>query len=248
MLNNGNLTLSVVNVGIIVQSTIPLPAGWCHVVATKNGATSKLYINGSDVTGTVSNITCGTPGDDVSIGSATSAGVEFWNGSIGQAAVYNYALTPSQVAKHYALGASAYSDVVIGDAPIGYWKLGDPPVLPTATIVFACGGDATTEPNVASHWSTTAGTVTKDTTHVRSGTSALKMTGSDFGKVTHTLTAGKRVLVARFSVWVPSIPVAGSTILQWNDGVATRQLFIDPDTFIYMDFGISERRSRSTSG
>ena len=169
LLNNGNLTLSVVNVGIIVQSTIPLPAGWCHVVATKNGATSKLYINGSDVTGTVSNITCGTPGDDVSIGSATSAGVEFWNGSIGQAAVYNYALTPSQVAKHYALGASAYSDVVIGDAPIGYWKLGDPPVLPTATIVFACGGDATTEPNVASHWSTTAGTVTKDTTHVRSG-------------------------------------------------------------------------------
>ena len=61
------LELRKANIAEIVESNVGIPAtGWHHVVATKNGATVKLYIDGVDVTGTVTNATFANTADAVS--------------------------------------------------------------------------------------------------------------------------------------------------------------------------------------
>lgn len=110
VLNTGQLVLSKSNVGIIVQSNSVLPAsGWHHVVATKNGSTVHLYIDGVDDTGVVTNQTCIDTGVGVYIGSQNGDS-EYFNGSIDEAAIYNYALSATQVADHYRYGKGDFSN------------------------------------------------------------------------------------------------------------------------------------------
>jgi len=106
----GNLQLDSTNVADIVSSTTTpfasVDGKWRHCVVTKNGATVKLYIDGVDVTGTITNSTCTSPAEDLAIGQqrAAGAGAEWFNGWIAYPAVYNVVLTPTQVANHYAAG------------------------------------------------------------------------------------------------------------------------------------------------
>ena len=88
----------------IVTSTAGVPvSGWHHVVCTKNGATVKQYIDGADVTGTVSNATCVSVNNFVSIGGDTfGSGIsEPFNGSLDEPAIYSRALSASEVLAHY---------------------------------------------------------------------------------------------------------------------------------------------------
>ena len=90
--------------GRIVTSSAGVPAtGWHHVVCTKNGATVKQYIDGADVTGTVTNATCVSVNNFVTIGGDTfGAGIsEPFNGSLDEPAIYNRALSASEVLAHY---------------------------------------------------------------------------------------------------------------------------------------------------
>jgi hypothetical protein len=101
--DTGYLQLVKCDIADIVLSTSTVPTGWHHVAATKNGADVHLYIDGADVTGTVTNATCASNGSPRHIGS-TGGSSEFSNGTLDEVAVYGTALTADRILAHYAAG------------------------------------------------------------------------------------------------------------------------------------------------
>jgi uncharacterized protein YdeI (BOF family) len=104
---------------------------WHHVVATKSGTAVKLYIDGSDVTGTVTNRTLANNTLAVLFGGGASS--SFFNGTLDDVALYRTVLSPAQVTNHFLLGRAAcpvssgsYATAVAQTASlIGYWRLDD---------------------------------------------------------------------------------------------------------------------------
>ena len=107
---DGTLLLRRNGVANICTSSIRLVTGRVyHIVATKNGSTAKLYVNGVDVTvaGTNSTMTdnsnaLGIGVADITIGPANG----FLNGTIDEVAVYKTALSAARVQAHYAEGCA----------------------------------------------------------------------------------------------------------------------------------------------
>ena len=77
-------------------------ASWHYVVATKNGASVHLYLDGTDVTGTVANQTMTNNTEPLAIGQ--SSGSAYIKGTLDEVALYNTALTPTQITQHYEAG------------------------------------------------------------------------------------------------------------------------------------------------
>lgn len=106
-LNTTNgLDLLKAGVTDMCNSTVAVPSdgAYHHVAATKSGATIKLYIDGADQTGTVTNATCANTILNLQIGA--NGGSELANGTLGHIAAYSVALTAAQVLKHYLTGAA----------------------------------------------------------------------------------------------------------------------------------------------
>lgn len=106
----GFFGLSQNNVGSCVDATVSVASNGVtrhHIVATKNGATVKLYQDGNDVTGTVTNRTFTNPATAFYIASA-GGGSEFLNGRIQAAAIYPTALSADRVLAHYLAGVTTY--------------------------------------------------------------------------------------------------------------------------------------------
>jgi hypothetical protein len=111
-------------------STVADTTTWHHLVATKAGTTAKLFIDGVDVTGTVSKTTVANSTLPLTIGANGSA--TFFKGVLDEVAVYKSALSADQVTNHLLLGRvacaanSPYSNT-ISQAPglLGYWRLGE---------------------------------------------------------------------------------------------------------------------------
>jgi RHS repeat-associated protein len=88
-------------------STVVTGGGWYHLAATWDGSTARIFINGAlDASKTASG-TPNTGAGGLYVGRADSAASNYVNGTVDEVAVYNKALTPTQVATHYqaALGA-----------------------------------------------------------------------------------------------------------------------------------------------
>jgi hypothetical protein len=121
---------------------------WHHVVGTWIYQTLSLYVDGALV-GTASNT--GVPqnymgfwrlGYDNLGGWPFSPSSFYFTGSIGEAAIYNYCLTASQVSNHFATATTGkYDSVVLADNPQYYW-----PLKQTSGLTFA---DATGAGNTA---------------------------------------------------------------------------------------------------
>ncbi len=77
---------------------------WHYVVATKNGSSVHLYLDGTDVTGTVANQTLTNNTLPLAIGQSSST--SYLKGSVDEVALYNTALTPTQITQHYEAGAN----------------------------------------------------------------------------------------------------------------------------------------------
>ena len=78
-----------------------------HLVATKNGADVHIYIDGADVTGTVSNQTLSNNTSQLAIGhNPTATTTDSFDGYVDEVAVYNRALGAAQVQQHYAAASS----------------------------------------------------------------------------------------------------------------------------------------------
>src|ERR1041385_6534257 len=109
---------------------------WYHVVATFDGTNLKLYLNGAlgqsaPIAGTArANTNSAIP---LAFGARSDGSQGFFEyaGDLDECAVYTSALSASQVLTHYQAGTNpapvtAYSTVVLGDGPAGYWRLGEP--------------------------------------------------------------------------------------------------------------------------
>lgn len=108
ILPGGNITLeettSTDTLQVIATSTAGAsPGSNYHIAITKNGSTVKIYLNGQDVTGTVSNVTLGNSGRDLRIADV-AAGIQVY---LGHLALYKTALSQSAVQTHYLAGAAA---------------------------------------------------------------------------------------------------------------------------------------------
>lgn len=113
----GRLGLAKPGTAIIVSSTATMLANSTsayHCVATKNGVTSKLYINGSDVTGTVTNQTLTNQPFSLYLGSGNGT-VEWLDGRIQAAAIYPTDLSAARVQVHYLAGTVSS---LISDTPM----------------------------------------------------------------------------------------------------------------------------------
>jgi hypothetical protein len=111
--------------GIASSTASITDTNWHYVVATKAGATVHLYIDGADVTGTVTNSTMVDNANALNIGS--DQGGERYVGDVMDVQVYNVALSAATVAAHYSGGGGA------------------PPPPPTALAVTAKTGYAYVE-------------------------------------------------------------------------------------------------------
>ena len=109
---------------IYTTTAMPNDANWHHYVATFNSGTTKIYIDGSEVSGTQT----GTNPSTISITSGSffigrnGADNKYTDGLLDEAALFNTALSASDVTDIYNSG-------VPGDIsslnPLGWWRMGD---------------------------------------------------------------------------------------------------------------------------
>jgi hypothetical protein len=93
--------------GDIAYSSITLTdtSKWHHLVVTKNGSAVHIYIDGVDVTGTVTNLSFVNTTSAINIGRDPSG--QYFNGGLDEVAVYGYALSPARVLAHYLAGTTS---------------------------------------------------------------------------------------------------------------------------------------------
>jgi hypothetical protein len=102
-----------------------------HIVATYDGATMRLYVNGALIASKASSLAMNATtaplvfgafaGDTAHPNNVTS---EFL-GQIAEPAVYDHALTGARVNAHYQFGSDGYESDVLARHPVGYWPLVD---------------------------------------------------------------------------------------------------------------------------
>lgn len=110
---------------------------WVHVVCTYSGNQEILYTNGvqAKLKTTTANAAGQTyvvdPTSPLIIGAGPGVPVSYgtgWYGGLAEVAVYPTALSSSQVLNHYqaaSSGVSTYTNTVMGDSPILYFRLND---------------------------------------------------------------------------------------------------------------------------
>lgn len=88
-------------------SGVPVDGNWHHLVWTKSSATNHQYIDGVDVTGTVTNATISTEttGYGIAYNRHNSAAGDL-NGQECMVAIYPTALSSAVVSNHYSLGST----------------------------------------------------------------------------------------------------------------------------------------------
>lgn len=90
---------------------------WHHLVATKNGATKFLYLDGVEGNNDVGSGTGASNALALNIGRDNS-GVEYFSGSLDEVAYYNVALTSTQVNNHYTASLTSSITVTPGVASL----------------------------------------------------------------------------------------------------------------------------------
>ena len=104
------LQLKQSNASAIVDSTVTIAdTNWHHVVATKSGATSKLYVDRTDVTGTVTDFTFTNTTGDWFMGCA--GGDVNWQADMymAEVAIYSTALSADRVMAHFNAGLELFA-------------------------------------------------------------------------------------------------------------------------------------------
>jgi len=135
--------------------TLSAPAGtvtlntWQHVVATYDGSTAKIYVNGAlkasgtPAAGWAPNTTIplmigalplagagANAVDGPSIAAQGLAGYRGFDGGLDEVAIYPSALSETTVINHYnaASTPATYGATILADSPLGYWNFDEPAV------------------------------------------------------------------------------------------------------------------------
>ena len=133
--SNDHLVLRRSTVGNLVASTVRVADNnWHQVAATKDGSSVHLYIDGQDVTGTVSNQTMADNTQPLVIGESSTTA--FYNGAVDEVSVYNVALDSTQIKAHYDAATTSSTSTTSSPPPP---TSGDP--------VIAAAGDIACDPN-----------------------------------------------------------------------------------------------------
>ena len=127
--SRGRLVFRLWKSGSIREVTTPeasvTAGGWHHVVCTWDGTTMTVYVDA------VARATRSLAAPaDVSARAlyfgSSSGSYDAYAGALDETAVYGAALSVDRVeAHHRAANPPPYGDVVLGDGPGGYWRLGD---------------------------------------------------------------------------------------------------------------------------
>jgi hypothetical protein len=109
-----------------------LTAGaWQHLVATYDGQSMRLYRNGALIASRTLTGSIATTSSQLNLGS--SAGYDYFHGSMDEAAIYNVALSAEQVAAHYGSGTATPSSGGTGGTPTTTTTTTTPTPTPTPT-------------------------------------------------------------------------------------------------------------------
>ena len=90
----------------IAVASVTMGTGWHHIVVTKNGAAVKIYQDGVDVTGTVTNRTLTDGSGPLVLGVRRGTSTAFYDGFLDEVAIYRSVLSASQVTAHRTAGLS----------------------------------------------------------------------------------------------------------------------------------------------
>jgi hypothetical protein len=117
-------------------STSTINAGsWYHIVATYDGSTIRLYVNGTLNRSAASSLSMNDHTIPLRFGSFGSYTDSSWfsrySGLLDDVAIYSSTLSAAQVRTHYNAGR-CYRDEVLNDSPAAYWRLGEPAGTATA--------------------------------------------------------------------------------------------------------------------
>jgi len=174
-------------VGTVNNASLPqynVKAGaWSHVVGIFDGSSTRLVINGVNVTNitlSAANIASlrqntqmplriggtpfnGTLGDAPMSSALVYSGNRGFDGWIDEVAYYPYALTTPQCDAHFKGilgGVSGYSALILADSPAGYWPFNEPSYpapAPEKLPVAANSGSSGAAANAVDRWGTLAG-------------------------------------------------------------------------------------------
>ena len=131
------------------------PGTWQHIVATYDGTTARIYVNGTQVgssgvaAGWAPNTQMalriggtpltGTYSDQPVISAAGIAGNRGYDGWMDEVAVYPSLLSASTVAAHYAAATTntaGYSAQILADGPLAYWDMNEAAITtPNPSVV-----------------------------------------------------------------------------------------------------------------
>ena len=117
---------------------------WYHVVGVFDGIKMSTYVNGL-LAGSSNFVSTPRPNTNSAIPLTFGAradgfdGYFTYSGLIDEAAVYDVALSPDRILAHYQAGTNAapptpYSQVILTDSPVGYWRFNEPTDPPAASI------------------------------------------------------------------------------------------------------------------
>lgn len=103
--SNNQLRLARSDSGVVIAEATSSPwteGAWHHIVITKNGATTFIYVDGVDDThvGVGTNATITDTSDQLTIGVWASIG-GYWSGLLDEIALYTTVLTAGRVLAHY---------------------------------------------------------------------------------------------------------------------------------------------------
>jgi hypothetical protein len=89
--------------GQAVSTALPTNQ-WAHIVGTFDGSTMKLYKNGVEVDSAPFATSISHSTNTLNIGAGNGSGIYAWAGDVDEVALYDVALTPTQVQTHFDAG------------------------------------------------------------------------------------------------------------------------------------------------